>query len=65
METKLHALILPCFGLKMIVKEERRVCWSVLGSGLFDSCLGSSGFKYWHTQWESWWVFCESYWNSA
>lgn len=33
METKLHALILPCFELKMIVKEERRVCWSVWAVG--------------------------------
>jgi hypothetical protein len=49
MEAKLDALILPCFELKMIVKEERRVCWSLLGSGLFDSCLGGSGFKCWHT----------------
>lgn len=52
-ETALQASVLPCFELMMIVKEERRVCWPVLGSGLFGSCLGSSWFQYWHTEWES------------
>jgi len=52
METKLHASVLPCFEPKMIEKRGEFVglFWAV---GLFDSCLGSSGFRYWHTEWES------------
>ena len=45
METKLHASVLPCFEPKMIEKRGEFVglFWAV---GLFDSCLGSSGFRY-------------------